>query len=426
MAVADNIIVGWREERVRLHTEYSGIVEKAATEKRGFSEEERGTMGRISARMDELKELVTAEERARATERELSATPGPAYLPGQETRGADAATQEELRSKFTLLLRDPQSRAAEAEYRGAFARYIESLPVELRGLTMGQPTQAGYLIAPQVFSDGLIQDLDAAVHIRGLATIERLNGAHSLGKCKMTADVGDFTKGTEVSSAQEDTSLAFGKRELKPQPYSKLIKISKTLVRNSARADAIVRQRMAYAAARTQEKEFLNGTGDQGALGVMVANSDGISTSRDVSTGNTSSAITYAGLVSAKMKLKQGHRNNPKTRWMFHTDAIAQIMKLTDDQSRPIWQPDMRLGEPDRVLNVPVLESEFMPNTFTTGLYVGIIGNFEYYWIAENQQIEIMVADQLYAATNQNGYFCRFEIDGQPVLEEAFARVKLA
>ena len=38
----------------------------------------------------------------------------------------------------------------------------------------------------------------------------------------------------------------------------------------------------------------------------------------------------------------------------------------------------------------------------------------------------IDVVDQLYAETNQNGYIARAEIDGQPVLGEAFARLKLA
>lgn len=427
MAVADNVIVGWREERGKLHAEYSGIVAKAAEEQRGFSEEERGRMTAIEKDMNGLKERVEAEERARAWDQELSTTPGPAYRPGEETRGAGDSDKAvvELRGKFSNFLRDPHNRALQEEYRGTYERYLAGLPVEQRGLTMGQPTQAGYMVAPQSFSQEIIQDLDSALHIRGLATVERLVGAQSLGKCKLTTDVGDFTKGTEVSAADEDTNLAFGKRELKPQPYTKLIKVSKTLLRNAPNADAKVRERMVYAAARTQEKEFLNGTGDQGALGVFVANSDGISTSRDIATGNTSSAVTYAGLVSAKMGLKQAHRNNPNTRWLFHKDAISQIMKLTDDQSRPIWQPDMRLGQPDSVLNVPVLESEFAPNTFTTGLYVGIIGNFQYYWVAESMQFEIMVAGELYMATNQNGYFCRMEFDGQPVLEEAFVRVKL-
>jgi hypothetical protein len=40
--------------------------------------------------------------------------------------------------------------------------------------------------------------------------------------------------------------------------------------------------------------------------------------------------------------------------------------------------------------------------------------------------MQVQVLQELYAATNQMGYICRKETDGQPVLEEAFARLILA
>lgn len=77
------------------------------------------------------------------------------------------------------------------------------------------------------------------------------------------------------------------------------------------------------------------------------------------------------------------------------------------------------------MLGKPVLSSEFAPNTLTTGLYVGILGDFRRYWIADGQLAEIQRIEELYAATNQVGFIGRFKVDGMPVLEEAFARVKL-
>ena len=101
-------------------------------------------------------------------------------------------------------------------------------------------------------------------------------------------------------------------------------------------------------------------------------------------------------------------------------------MKLLDSQNLPIFVASPRVGELDTVLNCPVLESEDAPNTFTTGLYVGAIADWSYYWLAEAGNIEVRVANELYMATNQVGYFYRMAMDGQPVVEEAFARVKLA
>jgi len=39
--------------------------------------------------------------------------------------------------------------------------------------------------------------------------------------------------------------------------------------------------------------------------------------------------------------------------------------------------------------------------------------------------MRIQRLNELYAATNQVGFISRLESDGMPVLEEAFARVKL-
>jgi len=69
--------------------------------------------------------------------------------------------------------------------------------------------------------------------------------------------------------------------------------------------------------------------------------------------------------------------------------------------------------------------SEYAPNTFTTGLYVGILGDFSNYWIADAVDMQVQVLKELYAETNQTGYIGRLDTDGMPVLAEAFARVKL-
>jgi HK97 family phage major capsid protein len=69
--------------------------------------------------------------------------------------------------------------------------------------------------------------------------------------------------------------------------------------------------------------------------------------------------------------------------------------------------------------------SEYAPNTFSTGLYVGILGDFSQYWIVDSLSLEVQRLQELYATANQVGYIFRQESDGQPVLEEAFSRVKL-
>ena len=168
----------------------------------------------------------------------------------------------------------------------------------------------------------------------------------------------------------------------------------------------------------------MTGHGAQQPLGVFTASNDGISTGRDVSTGNTTTSMTFDGLKEAKWTLKQQYWNG--SQWIFHRDGGKQIDKLKDGEGRYIWQASVIVGQPDRLLGLPVNFSEYAPNTFTTGLYVGILGDFSFYWIVESLGMELQRLQELYAATNQIGFIIRAEIDAMPVLEEAFVRVKLA
>ena len=101
------------------------------------------------------------------------------------------------------------------------------------------------------------------------------------------------------------------------------------------------------------------------------------------------------------------------------------IRKLKTGDGEYLWKPGLT-DRPDTILEIPVEESEYVPNTFTTSLYVGILGDWSFYWIADALNMNIQVLAELYAETNQNGYIGRKETDGMPVLEEAWVRVKLA
>jgi len=188
--------------------------------------------------------------------------------------------------------------------------------------------------------------------------------------------------------------------------------------------DGIVRSRLGYKFAVVQDNAFLNGTGAQQPLGVFTASDNGIPTSRDVSTGNLATELRFDGLKECEYSIKAGYRRVAS--WIFHRDAVKMISKLKDGEGRYIWQPSVVVADPDRILDIPVRESEYAPNTFESGLYVGILGDFRFYWIIDALTLTIQVLLELYAATNQNGYIGRLEADGMPVLAEAFARVKLA
>ena len=168
----------------------------------------------------------------------------------------------------------------------------------------------------------------------------------------------------------------------------------------------------------------MTGNGSGKPLGIFTASASGIPTARDVSEDNTTTDVTLDGLINAKYSLKGQY--HARAQWVMHRDLVKKIAKLKDGEGQYIWQPSVQVGQPDILLGCPVHMSEYAPNTFTTGQYVAVLGDFRYYWICDADSLYIQVLDQLFAQNNLIGYLFDYFGDGAPVLGEAFARVKLA
>ncbi|MCC6311190.1 MAG: phage major capsid protein, partial [Trueperaceae bacterium] len=316
-------------------------------------------------------------------------------------------------------------RRATPEYARNFRKFLGATTMEERSLSAGLDSEGGYTVLPIQMAAGLIKAADDMVFVRQYASKETVEGAAALGMTTLEADPADADWTTELQTGDEDSTMAFGKREQQPHPFAKRIKISKKLIRASTRnIESLVFERLGYKSGVTEEKGFLTGNGNQRPLGIYTASADGVTTARDVSADNTATEITGDGLINAKFALKGQYLR--EARWNFHRDAVKQITKLKDQNDQYLWLPSLREGEPDRILGIPYDMSEFAPNTFTTGQYVGALCAWRYYQIVDALGMTIQVLTELYAETNQNGYILRKETDGAPVLAEAFVRVKLA
>jgi HK97 family phage major capsid protein len=335
-----------------------------------------------------------------------------------------------------------RERRSTPEYRAAWNAWLVRGDQALRGrharaISADSDIVGGYLIAPQEFTSQLIKFVDNLVYIRQKATKYTVNAAQSLGAPSLDADPADSDWTSELATGNEDTSFAFGKRELTPHPLAKRLKVSKKLMRlasisgtfsafDSASVgtgpESLVRSRLGYKFGVTEEKAFYTGNGAQQPLGLFTASTRGISTGRDVQTGSTTT-FTADAFFTAKWTLKSQYLT--RSEWYFNRTAMPKIQTLKDGFGQYIWQPGLQMGEPDKLLGLRVNVSEYVPNTFTTGLYVGLLGDMSFYWIADSEQMEIQRLEELYAEANQLGFIARRELDAMPVLEEAFVRLIL-
>lgn len=400
------------QKRANLVDEARRIVDRIDQEKRPWSQEEKNQYDKIMNDVNELGEEITRRQRLRELQDQLSQPLNAPIRPEPGTMGRKANPRD---SK---------------EYIEAFNAYLSGGPALLtpayqNALQADNDDLGGYIKTPQRFIAELLKDIDNAVFVRRYARIIQITETDSLGVPSLDSDMDDADWTTELATGNEDTGLGFGKRELKAQPLAKRVKVSRKLLRIGALSpEQIVRERMAYKFGISMEKAYLTGDGNGKPLGVFVASPNGITTARDVSTGNTATEITFDGLKEAKYSLKQGYW--PGARWLFHRDAVKMLAKIKDNDGQYIWQQSVAAGEPDRLLNFPVDMSEYAPNTFTAGQYVGILANWQMgYWILDSLTMEIQRLVELYAEQNQIGFIGRYEGDGMPVLQEAFVRVKL-
>lgn len=407
-----------RDERGKIVHEARQILDKAEMEKRSLTAEEQGKWDELIKKQDELRSSIEREEKIIDAERSVAEE---SFRTNDKSRGSDSGQES----------REARRGAATEEYRAAFNKLIASGQSgmnglnadEIRALQSDVSAQGGYLVAPQQLVETLIKAIDNEVFIRSKATKFSIPTAASLGAPSLDADPADPAWTSEIATGNEDSTMSFGKRELIPHPLAKLIKISNKTLRQVPSVEALVVARLNYKFSVAQEAGFMTGSGSNQPLGLFTASSQGISTARDVSINNTTTAFTVDGLVNAKYSVKAQYQRSGE--WIFHRDAVKMLAKLKDGEGQYLWQPSKTDADSDTLLGRPVNMSEYAPNTFTTGLYVGIFGDFSYYWIADALDMQIQRLVELYAATNQTGLIGRMETDGMPVLEEAFARVKL-
>lgn len=395
------ILIELKQERATVTNGIRAIM--AEFENKEMLAEKKEEMTKFENRFDEINDLILKEEKQLNRERTIGENQN------DTDKTKDKGKNDEMIVAFTDYIRNGS--------KASFEIY--------NALQQSVPTQAGNLVAPEKFVMELIKELDNNLFMRQKAKVlPPLKGAQSLGYPQRTARLAAAVWGTEISAPTPDTALAFGKREFKPNPASAEILISKTLIRNAPEVDAIVRAEMAFMFGELLENAYMTGDGTLKPLGLFTASANGISVARDVAIGNTTIAVTFDGLIEAKYSVKDQYQKNCE--WIFHRNSLKALAKIKNLEEQYVWQPSVVVGSPDQLLGRPVNSTEYAPAIYTAGLYVGIYGDLKNYWICDSMDMQIQVLMELYARTNQVDYLSRIETDGAPILEEAFARIKLA
>lgn len=414
-----------KEQRAKLIKEARDIQDLAEKEKRELTSEESTRQDTIFAESDkigveverlerlaklELEERALREKEEKTENRNISHDDPPVIAP-------------EIRKLHTKALRAFIC-GGPAALTPEMVDAVRTVAVALEAREMSAFGAAqSVMLAPQEWSNQLIADLTKKVAVRSMASVFSVTTLAGLGVPTLAEDTEEFDMTPELTAPSQAADISLGKRELRPHQASKMIKLPVTLLQSSSYdIEGLANRLLGDKFARTEDNKYCNGSGAQEPLGLFTASDFGIGTDRDVVTGGTTN-YAFDNILDVIEALREEYRVGGK--FLLPRGGMTRIRKIKDGEGRYILEPSVQAGNPDSLFGFGVQVSDFVPATFTSGLYVGMFGNFSWYWIVDFAFTYLQKLSELYALTNQVALIGRRWFDGAPVQPKAFVRMKL-
>jgi HK97 family phage major capsid protein len=197
---------------------------------------------------------------------------------------------------------------------------------------------------------------------------------------------GDMTlKRITVGAANDEGAAAFEGIEIKAYDYRlPVIPISITLLDGSdADIQAAIVALLTEHIARGLTNLAL--TGGTAADGVSALVPKVLTT-----TAASATAVSYNDLVDLLAKVKAPHSSQGVASWLMNSATRAALMKVLDQNGRPIFIESAREGEPDRILGRPVVIDDNMPDIGASKVPI-IFGDLKKYILRIVQGVKVRV-----------------------------------
>ena len=349
---------------------------------------------RMEQEVIDLGHAIERGERAEQVERELNA-PAAQQLtsrPEKDHMGKTGRASDEYKQAFWNMVRN----------RGAH-------PTVHNALQIGTDSEGGYL-CPDEYEHTLVQALEEENVLRSLCTIIRTESGDR--KIPVVASHGTASW-VEEEGAIPESDDAFGQISIGAHKVATMIKVSDELLQDSVFDVAgYIAAEFARRIGAAEESAFIAGDGSAKPMGLLHAtNGAGVGV-----TAAGAAAITADELIDLVHSVKSVYRR--KAVFLLNDSTIKAIRKLKDGNGQYLWQPGLKEGQPDMLLNHRLVTSAYMPE-LAAGKKVALFGDFKSYWIADRQGRSFQRLNELYAATGQVGFRATQRVDGRLVLGEA-------
>lgn len=388
-----NQILEMREKRAQLWDAAKKFLDEHQDANNSLSAEDAATYDRMEADVVSMGQNIERLERQAAIDREMNSATSTvlASRPGKPEGGKTGRASDEYKQAFWAAIRGHGSRAA---LRNA--------------LQVDTDSEGGFLV-PDEYERTLVKSLEDANIMRTLCTIIRTDSGER--KIPVVASTGTGSWVEEEGDIPESDDT-FGQITLSAHKVATMIKVSDELLRDSVfDIQSYIAGEFARRIGACEEGAFITGDGTHKPTGLLHAtNGAGV--------GVTTAGTTFTAdeVIDLVYSVRSVYR--PNAVFLMNDSAIRALRKLKDGSGQYLWQPGLREGEPDRLLNHRVYTSAYMPE-IAAGNKPILFGDFKSYWIADRDGRSFQRLNELYAKTGQVGFLATERVDGRLVLPEA-------
>lgn len=300
--------------------------------------------------------------------------------------------------------------------------------MEIRAIS---EASGGTVLPPLEFHSQLTTRLRTMVAIRQLAKVISI-GSYAR-EFAVDDAAGSATFAAEAGTITE-TGQTFGKITLTPKKLTALLKVSNELVEDApARGagfsiESILTESFARLFAQAEEAAFVGPTAvSNGPTNPLMGTGSAATTIATGKTAASATVIKASEVIDWVYSLARQYRTKAS---ILVNDAtlgkLRTLGSLDTGVTNYFWQNSGALGEPDRLLGIPVYTSAAMPTIATTAK-IGVIGDFANYSVlAERGTYSMRVLKELYAGSGQTGYLAVSRCDFSITLKDAFSVLAMA
>ena len=376
-----------RDSRQRAWHEAKELLEVAEREARELTGEEQAKWDSINRDIDEkdaqIRSFLDIEQREREADKARAAYE-PVIVEAEQARRTEKQVDDMtrfLRGEIRSIDIDlgPAWREKRLIRSGAGAR-------ELRDLVSDTDALGGNTV-PTSFQRQLVE------------YVEFYTGARNLNVTVLTTQSGEAIEIPNVATRStaairgEGTALGevdatFGQATLNAWKYGVLTQVSNELLTDTG-IDMLgfIARDTAQAIARITDTDYVTGSGSSKPKGIISTQAVGAT----AQTGSTA-VPSYGNLVDLVYSV------NPQARalgayWFTLDTNAAKIRRITDTTGRPLWEPTLTAGEPDRLLGYPMVLDPNVAAFATAGGTHMAFGNFSSYYIRDVASVRFERSD---------------------------------